>query len=1001
MNCNFRFSETAANSLTLYKLYLCITSKTRYLDKLKFFNQIGHEIKRIESNRESPEIIAVLADWGQGKSSFFDIIEEVLKERKVEVNKVSFLELLRKNNFEMLKTSKISLIDEVESAVDSAVFSQYQDNIRDFWVYVKELANSKGENIVYLSMTPSAYSKIFGSGGQISTLFPETYYSFIQRIKTIQIFPPSKLEYLALMDCLFEMNSLDKGLLHYLDLPYWAISQERRKYVRLFNDIICRIIEYKEPEEQLFKEIEVAKDLNDEGETIRGEVHKLEKDMDSEEIKRFHKVLLSRIILDERLITEKLKSYVIKGFLIDYSTWIELSKGHNIPQEVEDFLIQYVPNKNFDKSLYVFLSDNLNKVIYEGVNLGNLQEIVEKAKIRSKMNAYALEWSFFESLINTNVGGLVVEFKNRTIKENAIKFVNENLLNISSEMEALEALLRAINFDIEEFSLYKNLRLVRVKINNRSYNIILYKPDSDYEKLSAVIGKDIIHGAIILGKAQPNLDSLSISVLELELPTPIKRQLLYLLFHYLHPESTRIRYDVLQLRLGDVIKSINELFSRINENLTIPQLPLTKGNKRPIQSLNWIIFSPSIFPEKYQNVFIEVNEIVNERFRIFGSKQFHLEDIETSETLKDEVLNYFKENLILNVKDDIIYYDDLAGPLVKRFAKIFTGYIKQKEGNPEELILEYIYSVTGIKDAKPRLTQVLYKIFEKSPSLDFLIYSSIFTGEVINYLNKEVIIKELKSKIEENVGEIKKVDIKLGYFITAKKRNAGIRSLREMQNSILEYYKLAEIALKNNDYKNFLRLSAVLFTLYSLFKEFLNDTVEAENKINKIRAEISKKLDIIDKAKRLLSIREELEEEREIKEIIEDNVESYVSDFQEIIAKLNKSKKYEELKNFIESIQKISGIESNNLHLLIWEIYKLSIEGSTIPFFDEIKNSKLYRNSVRLREIGSNLSRLEAEILSIEKINPEINKLKVEIQNQKNKINELIFKIKGEIRELS
>lgn len=1001
MTCNYRFSETAANSLTLYKLYLCITTKTRYLEKLKFFNQIGWELKRIESNRESPEIIVILADWGQGKSSFFDIVEEALKERKVEANKISFLDLLRKNNFDNLKRNKVSLIDEVESAVDSAVFLQYQDNIRDFWIYIKELANSKGDSIIYLSMTPSAYSKIFGSGGQINILFPETYYSFLQRIKTIQILPPSKLEYLVILDCLFELNSLNKDLLKFLDLPYWTISQERRKYIKLFNDIICKSIDYEEPEEQIFKEIEVAKDLNDEGETIRDEIFKLEKDMDQDEVKKLHKVLLSRIFSSEdNLFTNKIKKEIVKGFLIDYPTWMEISKEYKIPQETEDFLLHYIPGKSFDRSLYVFVSDEINKVLYEGINVGNLQEVIERAKIKSKMDAYAISWSFFESLVNTSVGGLVIDFKNRTSKENAIKFVNDNLLNINSEIESIQALLKAINFEIEESSVYKNLRIIRVKAD-RNYNIIVYKPDNDFEKISEAVSKDIIHGAIILGKNQVNLDNYSIHVLELDLPTPIKRQLLYLLFHYLHPESTRIRHDVLQLRLGDLIKNIHELIAKINENLSVPQLPLTKGNKRPIQSLNWIIFSPSIFPEKYQNVFMEVNDIVNDKFRIFGSKQFHLEDIETAESLKDEILTYFKENLILNAKEDVIYYDDLAGPSVKKFSKIFAGYLKQKVDNPEELILEYIYSMSGVKDTKPRLNQILYKIFEKSPSLDFLIYSSVLTGEIIHYLKKEVLAEELKKKIDEYVEELKSIDIESGYFITAKKRNSGIRSLREMQNSILEYYKSAETALKNGDYKNFVRISSVLLLLYSLFKEFVNDTLLAQNTINKIKAEITKKLESINKAKKFLSISEELDEEKEIREILEESTTNYITDFQEIIGKLNKLRKSDDLKNFIEYIQKISGLENNNLYLLIWEIYKQSIQGNLIPFFDEIKNSRVYRNALRLREIGSNLARLEAELTSMEKINPEINKLRLEVQNQKNKIQELISQIKGDIHESS
>ncbi|AWR96474.1 hypothetical protein DFR86_02180 [Acidianus sulfidivorans JP7] len=1002
MTCNYRISETAADSSTLYKLYLCITGKTRYLQKLRFFNQIGWEIKRLESKRESPEIITVLADWGQGKSSFFDIIEEALKERKIPIEKSSFIDLLKKNDFSDIKDKPVYLIDEVESSVDYATFSKYEDNIRDFWITIKELANSKGNNIIYLSMTPSAYSKVFGVGGQLSILFPETYYSFIQRTKVIQIYPPTKLEYLAMLDCLFEFNSLNKKLLKYLDLPYWTISQERRKYTRLFNDIICKSIESKDTEEQIFKEIEASKDLNDEGETIKEDIYKIENNMDQTEINKFHKILLSRIFTDDdNIFINSLNKNLVKGFLIDYQKWIELSKDYEIPQEVEDFLIYYNPDKDFDKSLYVFISNDINKVIYEGVNIGDLQKIYEKAKFYSKSEAYAVEWNFFETLVNTNISGLVIDFKNREIKEKALKFVNENLLDISAEVDSIISLLRAMNFEISEKSYSKNIKFLKIKAT-KDYNIIVYKPDNDLDKLYDAIKRDTIHGIILLDKIPANnLDSLSIQILELNLSTPIKRQLLYLLFHYLHEESTKIKYDIIQIRLGELLKNINEFFDRISDNLNVPQLPLAKGNKRPIQSINWVFFAPVIFPQDYEKTFIDVNDIVNDKFRIFGSKQFHLEDIETSESFKDDILEYFKENGILNIKDNIIYYDDLAGPVLKKFSKIFSGYLKQKTDNPEDLILEYIYSISGIKDTKPRIYQILYKIYEKSPSLDFLIYSSVFSGEIIQYLNAESLCKDLKDKIDNYIKEIKDTDITFGYFITAKKRDSGIRTLKDMQASILKYYNSLEIAMKNKDYKNFLRIATVILTLYSLFKEFENDTVYSQNVVNKIKSEILDRINIISRAKKFLNISENLDEEKELNEILDEDIEKHINEIQNIIAELNRTRRTEELKTFIEAIQKSSNIDSNNLYLIIWEIYKASIEGVLVPFFDELKNSRLYRNSIRLRDIGLNINRLQNELDTIEKINPEINKLKTEVQTQKNKINQLISEIKGEINEFS
>ncbi|BDC18392.1 hypothetical protein [Acidianus sp. HS-5] len=1008
MTCNYRISETAADSKSFYDLYLCISSKTRYIDRLNFFRQIGWELKRLESPRESPEIIAVLADWGQGKTSFFNIIEEALKARDIKIYKESFVNILKKEKGDLtfLSDYKVALIDEMESGVDFAVYRQYQDYIRDFWVSIKELANSKGENIIYLSTTPSAYSKVFGIGGQINSLFPETYYSFIQRIKTIQIMPPSKLEFLAMVDCLLDYNNKNKDVLQYLDLPYWVIGQERRKYARFFNDILCKSFDFKDPIDQLFKEISAATDLNDEGETLRSSVFEIESKMDKEEIKKFHKVLLSRIFTDKNLIIKELDGHIVKGFLVDFPSWVEVTKDYKIPHDVEDFLIFYSDSEEFDKSVNVFISSDINKVIYEGINV-DLSDVYKKLKVKSKGEAYALDWGYYESLVNTNVGGLIIDFKSREIKEKALKFVNDNLLNIEKEVDAFIVFLKEIGLKFNQRYVTKNIRILECDLGNSVIaNLIIYKPIGE-ENISEILKgyEGIIHGIVFLDKSNEDLSKYSIVQTEVELFTPIKRQLLYLLFANLNPDITRVRKDVLDIKLGELKRTANDILNKILQKIVIQQLPLTKGNKRPMQSLNWILFSPSIYPDKYQNVFMKVNEIVNEKFRIFGSKQFHLEDIETATVLKEDIISYLSENGIINSKGgEIIYYDDLAGQRIKEFSSTLVGYLKQKNLNVESLIAEYIYYLSEVKNVKPKLIQIAGKIFGKSSTVEFLLYSAVTTGEIINYVDdKDKLTKELIDYINKNIGEINSENLNEGYFITVKKRDSGIRSLKDMKDSINEYYNQLKLAIKNKDYKNQLRLSFLILTLYSLFKEFVNDTIEAQNEINKIKSYMMSKLNVIMKAKRLLGINEDIEEEKEVKDIMEYlDSNKLLNEIYDLLERVNKVKRNEELMNFIDSIKKISGNEDNdNLFLIAWEVYKASIDGTPLPFFDELKNTTIYRYSERLRDISSNIMRLQAEIESIEKINPEVNKLRQEINNQRKQINELIKTIKGELNEFS
>ena len=956
--CEFRISETSASTESIYKLYECIMSKTEVTNKIKFFKQIGEEIKRVKSARESPEIVALVADWGQGKTTLLSVLEEV-----TQVTKLNFVDVLKSG---LPLEGNVILIDEVETSIE--LLSQFRDEIKEFWIKIKELANSKGNKIIYLSMTPSAYSKIFGE--VLKELFPETYEAIIQRVKKVFLMPPNKLEFLAVIDCLLDFNSQkDKEILEYLDLPYWTIGQERRKLARFFNDIICKSLESKDPIDTIFKLLIDNQNLNDEGETIRvNEVLKFERELDENEIKEFHKELLSRIFIDKPV--ERLKDHVVEGFLVDYYSWAEVAKDL---ESLEDFLLVYLDEReSFDRNLYVFLSKDIDKVIYENINKGNIDEVIEKLKVRSKRKAYALTWNIFETLVNTNVGGSLVEFESRQLKEKAIKFVNERLIDDEKEVEAFVSFLKyGIGLEFEEKKLN---RLTTLLILPKYHIIVTKKPEKLPEDY-------IIHGIIILSddfSLDDYYQSLSVKVLHLPLNTIKKRQMLYINFYELYQKGVRLRKELVNIKLADVVSSIREFLNSIEDELSLPNLPIAKGNKRPIQSFNWIAFAPEIYPAKASEVFTKVNDIVNERFRIFGSKQFHLEDIETAETFIEDIVQYFSENKIINLNGEIIDFSNLAGERVKEFTRVMVGFLRQQlKDKLENEIVKYIRN-----EEKSDLLNIVQKVFgtKKNASLEFIVYSAIATGEIGNYINLRNLIslKEIKERLS-------KINIKNEYFITAKKRAAGIRRITDMVNTIKEYINLAE----RSDERNYVRLAFVVFLLDKQLSKFLEEVSIAEENIAKIKNEIEKKIEIINKAKELVNVKE-VEEEKilaRLSQIIEEIKEKFVKEVEE--------EEPESLMNFIESVKKISGNDSSNLDLILWETAKIIIDGASLPLTEKLK--VVFSQILPLTGINHSIVKLEAEVKEMEKLYPEISKMYSQLEEKRKELQKLIQEIKREV----
>ncbi|MEM4884760.1 MAG: P-loop NTPase fold protein, partial [Saccharolobus sp.] len=90
MSCSKRISETASDPSYIYQIFTCVIENTRYIDRIRFFKQVKDEIDRIIREKQSPEIIALVGDWGQGKSTFLDIIEEYGRNNNLSVTRIPF-----------------------------------------------------------------------------------------------------------------------------------------------------------------------------------------------------------------------------------------------------------------------------------------------------------------------------------------------------------------------------------------------------------------------------------------------------------------------------------------------------------------------------------------------------------------------------------------------------------------------------------------------------------------------------------------------------------------------------------------------------------------------------------------------------------------------------------------------------------------------------------------------------------------------------------------------
>lgn len=1035
MACN-RVSETASNSAYVYEIFRCIENEARdYLDRLRYFKQIKDELDRISASKQSPELVSLLGEWGQGKSSFLDIVEEFCKEKSIKVSKYTYYDII-KNPLEVSKfTEGVFLIDEVESLVDDYEKNHNKDKIIDFFSALKELANKQGNSVVYLSMTQAAFQKIFEPNGILQNILRNTSDAIIRRIRKVEISNPSKLEFYLMLKCMMKKENMDPNeILRFMDLPYWVVDPSRGQYVRFFNDIICP---YYPDVERMFIELattDKGKSLNSEGETIKWDIlSEMESKLDYKEKIKFHKVLMSRIFVDDSLLIPIVKDHVVKGYLIPYKEWIKIVRKYKDTTEfdrIEDFLLTLDENGE----PYIFLSNEVDKVIFEGINIESVKKAIEGLQIDGKRReTYSITWELMEKVVNTSVGGLVVEFLNSKDRNEALRFVNDNLTNLNTILEALTEFIKLvgddndrIKFEIqhisEKFSA-SNSRLLELNVNGRKKLtlIIINEPPSNIPHIIDQLKKlqRIINGAIIVNPKDEHkglknfFEKIAVDYVEIEINTPKLRQLLYLLFSTTKKVG-KIKKDAINIRLRDIKEKILDLVENLWKNMVVEELPAMPGNKRLIQSTNWIIFYPEKGLVSITSLFDRVDQTVNDKFRMYGSKQFHLEDIESADTFSKDVITYLSQHDLVKVSDNKIYFSDYVGKRVEEFAKTFAGLMRQKYKDKAETILInnflqfYINSKTHTKKTKEYYSpeSFAYELFttdgsilRKNQALDFLTYFSIISGYVAKYLDTEKVKRELMRLITNNDDNNQNRSYEnYGYFLTIKKRSAGLRSLKEMID-VLNIYK--EGCKKDWD----MRLCFDYLYLSNSYRELYNATRQAVDRTIDLQNVIKSKIRIIEEAKQLLGINDTIDEEvilNNLLEKLEKHFDEIVNEIRQVLDQVNQSRSTEEFKRFIDSL--ISSLnykdEYINLYSLLYSLLDYTlIQGNQVN--DEIAQ-KFFREGttvyqiLQLTQTGRKLN-IKDEINDLKKANPLHRELDEKLRKYSKEKKELMNKVREEI----
>lgn len=1009
-----RFSETAADTKSAFSLFRCIATG-RYVNRLKFFSEVEHEIERVKSERESPEIIALLADWGQGKSFFLDILKEYGDSYGVKVVKEDFLRVL---DGWAPPREGVVLIDEVESLVDPAIFSKYREKIRDFWIDMKNLANSKGSSIIYLSMTPSAFNKIFGTGGQVQSMFQETFPAFLERVKKVTLSLPSKLEFLMMLRCsLTQAGFADDEVVKYLefmDLPFWVTSPERRKYTRLVNEILLNRFP---SVEATFHEIARGPSktlLNDEEETVKEkELLRLEDQVEKVDRDKIYRALMKRVGITEDELVEPLKSVSVRGGLVPYSQWLQITSDLPPASNLEDFLLTVKQNRDTEDSLYVFVSDELESVIYEGLvsDSSSLQKIKERALSLATGEFYALRWDFYERLVNANVGGLIVDFKSREDKENALRFVNENLADTKKFLEALISFIRISEpeWKVDKPYVTANNASVQISISDKRVNLEIIYPTPDLKNVNLnqqqkeilhallVIRNDFLSDESTLRKLLEETRDYSVSLNYIDVPTPMKRQLLYMLFSH-KTGAGSVRPEVIEIKLGELKREVEKVVDSAYRSLIIPQLPMT--GKRLIQSFNWLMFYPLNRIAETGEVFERTDAVVNQKFRIFGSKQFHLEDFETENVLEKEVIPYLVSNHIIKLKNGLLDFQDLYGDLPRRFSKVVAGYLRQNKYQDyiQFLINFFISSASGSSDEK--FTNLVSKVMQTKPdqSLVFLTYVSLISGELIRNLNNPSIVDSILKRISE-MTEGNRDD----FFLTAKRRDAGIRSLREMR-SIMAQYK--DTCMKSKEDLSYLRFCASYVALHATY-ERLSSLAEENNEEaeNKVKTDVLKKVAVVANARKFLNINEETDEETLVNCIMKEieDVTELSQQMGKTVGKLYSEGQGENFKRVLdESLSAISMDQDQPIHVKLFsmKVLKYTLDGVRVPILDLLKDVEVFEKVNRLKPASRHLVDLEILLDSVTKAMPELPLVRKELSEISIEIEGMIKKIKDKVREI-
>ncbi|TRM72953.1 hypothetical protein DJ532_16125, partial [Sulfolobus sp. A20-N-F8] len=167
------------------------------------------------------------------------------------------------------------------------------------------------------------------------------------------------------------------------------------------------------------------------------------------------------------------------------------------------------------------------------------------------------------------------------------------------------------------------------------------------------------------------------------------------------------------------------------------------------------------------------------------------------------------------------------------------------------------------------------------------------------------------------------------------RRGAGIRSLTEMKE-VLESYKRGCITYKD------VRLCYCYLSLSKVYLDLLNQTEAAVNEAERIVNDIENKLEIVIKATKYIKINEEIDEVKQIRNLIDSiktNFERYMVELSKKVQQINESKETELFKKHLDYLISAINLEGDlNLYLLLFKLMSETLKGVRVSI-DELNGT--------------------------------------------------------------